>query len=257
MLDFAIDLAHRAGALLRAVQEQERSIEAKGPVDVVTDADRASEALIVGAIRERFPEHAIVAEEGSATAGDGRYQWLIDPLDGTMNYLHGLPIYSVSLALLHHGALQLGVVYDPSRGELFAAERGGGARCNGRALRVSAVAQLERALISTGFAYDRAARPDNNLAEHNRLLLRAQDIRRTGSAALDLCYVAAGRLDAHWELGLKPWDTAAGALIVREAGGQVTDWTGRPWPVGEPRIVASNGHIHAALLHELVLARQP
>lgn len=257
MLDFAIDLAYRAGALLRAAQERERSVEAKGPVDVVTDADRASEALIVGAIRERFPEHAIVAEEGGAAAGDGRYQWLIDPLDGTMNYLHGLPIYSVSLALLHLGELQLGVVYDPSRGELFAAERGGGARCNGRALRVSAVAQLERALISTGFAYDRATRPDNNLAEHDRLLLRAQDVRRTGSAALDLCYVAAGRLDAHWELGLKPWDTAAGALIVREAGGQVTDWAGRPWPVGEPRIVASNGRIHAALLHELALARQP
>lgn len=256
MLDFVIDLAHRAGALLRAAQERERSVEAKGPVDVVTDADRASEALIVAAISERFPDHAIIAEEGGFAPGDGSNQWLIDPLDGTLNYLHGLPIYSVSLAFVQRGELQLGVVYDPSRGELFAAERGGGARCNGRLLAVSAVARLGRALITTGFPYDRADRPDNNLREHDRLLLRVQDVRRTGSAALDLCYVAAGRTEAHWELGLKPWDTAAGALIVREAGGLVTDWEGRPWPVGEARIVASNGRIHGELLHELALARE-
>lgn len=255
MLDFAIELAIRAGAELRARHERERSIESKGYADVVTDADRASEALIVGAIRERFPEHSLLAEEGSVGAAASPYQWLIDPLDGTLNYLHGMPIYAVSLALLYEGELVIGVVYDPPRGELFAAERGHGARCNGRPLRVSSTPTLAQALLTTGFPYDRAARPDNNLREHNRLLLKAQDVRRPGSAALDLCYVAAGRSDAHWELGLSPWDTAAGALIAREAGATITDWEGQPWRPGGARLVASNGRIHAELLRELALAR--
>lgn len=251
MLNFAIDLAHRAGALLRAAQERERSVESKGHADVVTDADKASEALIVAAIREQFPDHAIVAEEGGAAAGAGEYQWLVDPLDGTLNFLHGMPVFCVSLALLRSGEPHLGVVYDPMRGELFAAERGGGARCNGRPLRVSHTRRLAQALLTTGFPYNRFSQPDNNLREHNHLLLKAQDVRRPGSAALDLCYVAAGRSDAHWELGLSPWDVAAGALIALEAGATVTDWQDQPWRPFVPRIVASNGAIHAELIHEL------
>ncbi|MFV9503203.1 MAG: inositol monophosphatase family protein [Oscillochloridaceae bacterium umkhey_bin13] len=254
MLNFAIDLALRAGAVLRAHQAHERITEAKGHADVVTDADRASEALIVAALRERFPDHAIMAEEGGGGAGAGEYQWLVDPLDGTLNYLHGNPVFSVSLGLVRAGELHLGVVYDPSRDELFAAERGGGARLNGRLLRVSRIEGLAQALLTTGFPYNRFSQPDNNLREHNHLLLKAQDIRRPGSAALDLCYVAAGRTDAHWELGLSPWDVAAGALIVLEAGGTVTNWQDQPWHPGDPRIVASNGGIHDELLRELAAA---
>lgn len=256
MLDFTIDLARAAGALLLARFEQERSVEAKGRTDVVTDADRASEALIVGAIRDRFPQHTIVAEEGSGTPGDGEWSWLIDPLDGTLNYLHGLPIYSVSLALLRGGEPELGVVYDPSRDELFAAARGAGARLNGRRLTVSGTAELGRALLTTGFPYNRHQQPDNNLREFAHLLLRTQDIRRPGSAALDLCAVAAGRSDGHWELGLSPWDTAAGALIVLEAGGTLSDWQGQPWRWGDARLVATNGLLHAELLRELAAAKR-
>lgn len=255
MLNFAIELAHRAGALLRARQEQERSVQSKGYADIVTDADHASEALIVEAIRKRFPDHSVLAEEGGEAAGAGEFQWLVDPLDGTLNYAHGMPVYSVSLAVLRQGRLHIGVVYDPSRGELFAAERGGGARCNGRPLHVSRTAALAESLLTTGFPYDRLERPENNLREHNHLLMCCQDVRRPGSAALDLCYVAAGRTDAHWELGLKPWDVAAGALIVLEAGGSVTDWHDRPWLPHGDRLVASNGRIHDELLRELAAAR--
>ncbi|NTU86309.1 MAG: inositol monophosphatase, partial [Chloroflexales bacterium] len=183
MLNFAIDLALRAGSVLRAGLAHERSVESKGYADVVTDADKASEALVVGSIRERFPDHAILAEEGGATAGDSEFQWLIDPLDGTLNYLHGNPVFCVSLAVLRRGELHLGVVYDPCRDELFAAELGGGARCNGRPLSVSRTQNLARALLTTGFPYNRFSQPDNNLREHNHLLLKCQDIRRPGSAA--------------------------------------------------------------------------
>jgi myo-inositol-1(or 4)-monophosphatase len=255
MLDFVIDLALRAGSLLRARLVQTREVASKGHADVVTDADQASEALIVAAIRERFPDHAILAEEGGAVSTGAEYQWLVDPLDGTLNYLHGFPVFCVSLAVLRRDELHIGVVYDPMRDELFAAERGGGARSNGRLLHVSRTAALAQSLLTTGFPYNRFSQPDNNLREHNHLLLKAQDIRRPGSAALDLCAVAAGRSDAHWELGLSPWDVAAGALLVQEAGGCVTDWRHQPWRPGEPRIVASNGSIHDELLHELARAR--
>lgn len=256
MLNFAIELALRAGSVLRAGLAHERSVESKGHADVVTDADKASEALIVAAIAGRFPDHAILAEEGGATDGASEYQWLVDPLDGTLNYLHGNPVFCVSLGLLRRGELQLGVVYDPCRDELFAAERGGGARLNGRPMRVSSTPTLARSLLTTGFPYNRFSDPDNNLREHDHLIMRCQDVRRPGSAALDLCAVAAGRCDAHWELGLSPWDVAAGALIVLEAGGTVSDWQGGPWRAGEPRMVASNGVIHDQLLRELALARQ-
>lgn len=249
MLDFAIDLAHQAGALLRAGLERERTIESKGYADVVSDIDRASEALIIDAIRRRYPHHSIVAEEGSAVEGV-EYTWLIDPLDGTLNYIHGFPFYCVSIAALRSAAneLEIGVVYDPFRGELFSARRGQGAFCNGRRLTVSATPVLKAALLTTGFPYDRGENPANNLAEFARVLMQVQDVRRAGSAALDLCYAADGRSDGHWELGLKPWDTAAGALMLLEAGGTLTDWAGQPWLPGNPHLVATNGLIHQELL---------
>jgi myo-inositol-1(or 4)-monophosphatase len=256
MLNFAIELALRAGSVLRAGLATERSVESKGHADVVTDVDKASEALIVRAIGERFPDHAILAEEGGATAGTSEYQWLIDPLDGTLNYLHGSPTFCVSLGVVRQGELHIGVIYDPCRDELFAAERGGGARLNGRPLRVSRTEALARSLLTTGFPYNRFSEPDNNVREHTHLLFKCQDVRRPGSAALDLCSVAAGRTDAHWELGLSPWDVAAGALIVLEAGGTVTDWHDRPWRPGVARLVASNGAIHDELLQELANASQ-
>jgi myo-inositol-1(or 4)-monophosphatase len=255
MLNFVIDLAYRAGAILRAGIEQERSFTPKQHADLVTDIDQASEALIVGAIRERYPDHVIVAEEGGVGAATGSYTWYVDPLDGTINYFHGFPYYYVSIAVAHAGELFIGAVYDPVRNELFSAEREQGAFLNGRKLRCSTTDTLQRTLLTTGFPYGRASQPDNNLREFAHLLMRVQDVRRPGSAALDLCYVAAGRSDAHWELGLSPWDTAAGALILREAGGTVTDWNGTPWRVAEPQILGSNGVIHAALLAELALAR--
>jgi myo-inositol-1(or 4)-monophosphatase len=255
MLHEIVDLAHRAGALIRAGLERERSFAPKQHADVVTDIDQASEALIVGAIRERYPDHVIIAEEGGVGAESGAYSWYIDPLDGTLNYLHGFPFCSVSIAVAHHGQLLAGVVYDPLRNELFSAEHGRGAQLNGRVLRPSTTVELRAALLTTGFPYDRFSQPDNNLREFGHLLLRVQDIRRPGSAALDLCYVAAGRSDAHWELGLSPWDTAAGALILQESGGTISDWDGHPWRLGDPRIVGSNGRIHAELLQELAYVR--
>lgn len=254
MVDFTIDLAHRAGALLLAATERERSFTPKQHADLVTDADRASEDLIVAALRERFPTHAILAEEGGDHPGDSGYTWVIDPLDGTMNYFHGLPIWSVSIGLLHEGAPLLGVVYDPARGELFSAERGRGAFLNGRRLHVSRTPRLAESLLTTGFPYSRFSRPDNNLREFSHLLMKTRDIRRPGSAALDLCATAAGRCDGHWELALSLWDVAAGALIVAEAGGTVTDWQGAPWLPWQGRIVATNGHIHAELIGELANA---
>lgn len=246
LLDFAADLAIRAGAVLRAGIEREHAIETKEYNDVVSDIDRASEKLLVEAIHNRFPTDRILAEEGSAVAGEGR-AWLIDPLDGTLNYVHGFPFCSVSIGMLDGNELALGVVYDPFRNELFSARAGGGAYCNGRRLYVSTIAELRRALLTTGFPYNRFDNPDNNLAEFSRVLMQVQDVRRPGSAALDLCYAAAGRSDGHWELGLQPWDSAAGALILREAGGTVSGWAGEDWTPWSPKLLATNGHIHAAL----------
>ncbi|MBC8075210.1 MAG: inositol monophosphatase [Chloroflexales bacterium] len=252
MLDWTIELAYRAGALLRAGLERDREIALKSRAEVVTDVDRASEALIVAAIRAQFPDHRVVAEEGGGAAGSSAYTWLVDPLDGTNNYAHGFPFFCVSLGLLQNDQPLLGVVYDPLRDELFTAERGAGARCNGRRLEVSSVARLDAALLTTGFPYNRFSDGDNNLREFGQLLLRAQDVRRPGSAALDLVYVAAGRSEGHWELGLHPWDVAAGALLVTEAGGRITGWQGQPWSPWDARMVATNGSaLHTELLEAL------
>ncbi|MCU0492256.1 MAG: inositol monophosphatase [Chloroflexaceae bacterium] len=250
LLPFAIELAYRAGEILRAGLQQARHTESKGPTDLVSDIDKASEAMLVAAIRQRFPSHSIVAEEGSNTEGD-HYTWVIDPLDGTLNYVHGFPCFSVSIGLLLDGVPYLGVVYDPLRDELFSAERGQGAFCNQQPLRVSTTPSLIQSLLTTGFPYERASLADNNLKEFSRILMHAQDVRRPGSAALDMAYVAAGRFDGYWELGTKAWDLAAGAVLVTEAGGQITGWQGEAWNPFQGRIVATNGQIHAELLQLL------
>lgn len=244
MLDFTISLARQAGALLLDGLTRPRQVELKGPFDLVTNIDRASEALIVGAIRDQFPDHTVIAEEGGGVEHDSGWTWLIDPLDGTSNYAHGFPYFSVSLALLKDRVPFLGAVYDPGRDELFAAELGRGAWCNDRPIHVSSTPILASALVSTGFPYTFATDQDNNAAEFIRVHSRVRGIRRAGSAALDLCYVAISRLDAHWELRLKPWDSAAGALIVQEAGGRLSELSGEPWTPWSTDMLASNGHIH-------------
>jgi myo-inositol-1(or 4)-monophosphatase len=254
MLDFAIDIARRAGALLLEGYSNQRAVELKSRFNLVTDMDRASEQLIVDAIRAAFPEHAILAEEGGRGAGaedDSRPIWLIDPLDGTTNYAHGFPLFCVSLALWQDRAPRLGVVYDPLRDELFSAELGGGTRCNGRPITVSATPLLDAALISTGFPYDYAVEQANNLRQFDRIQARCRGVRRGGSAALEIAYVAMGRLDAHWELWLNPWDTGAATLLVLEAGGRLSDCNGDAWHPWKPDLIASNGLIHDELIRVL------
>jgi myo-inositol-1(or 4)-monophosphatase len=254
MREIAIETARQAGALLREGLARPRDVELKSAYEAVTAIDRASEALVVGALRASFPSHAILSEEGGGVEQASEYWWIIDPLDGTNNYVHGFPFFCVSIGLLRGGAPILGVVYDPLRDELFVAEAGRGAWCNDEPIRVSATPALAAALLTTGFPYDFAGRDDNNAREFIRLQGRTQGVRRPGAAALDLAYVACGRSDGHWELSLKPWDVAAGLLLVAEAGGRATDWRGAladPW---SGRLVATNGRIHDELLAELAAA---
>jgi myo-inositol-1(or 4)-monophosphatase len=247
--EVAVDAATRAGALLRAHAGGHREVSYKGtPNNLVTEMDRRSEALIVEAIAKHFPGHAILAEERGAVAGSTSHRWIVDPLDGTTNYAHGMPIYCVSIALEVDGAVVLGVVYDPNRDECFVAERGRGATVNGAPLAVSATATLAESLVSTGYQYDIRRPRRNNLAEHAALLHRSHSVREIGSAVLNQAAVAAGRLDAFWELSLGAWDVAAGALLVAEAGGKVTNVTGGALDLAAPSIVASNGAIHDEIL---------
>jgi myo-inositol-1(or 4)-monophosphatase len=214
--------------------------------------DREIDMLIVGELRRQFGAAVIVSEEGDHRVAEFGDAWLVDPLDGTTNYAHGYPVFAVSIARRVNGEMTLGVVYDANRDEMFSAERGAGAYLNGRRLRVSATADLAHAIVSTGFPYDRATNPDNNADQFRRVSRKAQAVRRPGAAALDLAYVAAGRQDAFWERGLGPWDGAAAALLVEEAGGRITpmDETAR-WTPWTPWTVASNGPIHAELLRTL------
>lgn len=258
MLSHAITLAHQAGELLR--QGHARGVDVlatkQSDVDLLTEVDLASEKLICDGLRSLFPDHAILSEESSVPLPERGPVWVIDPLDGTTNFAHGYPVFSVTLALLVDGEIELGVVYDPLRDETFAAERHRGAWRNGHRLQVSHAAELGRSLLATGFAYDRATNPDNNLAEFCHFMPKTRGVRRAGSAALDLAFTAAGRLEAYWEQGLNIWDTAAGVLMVREAGGSVTTYGGRPWRPGDRGIVASNGILHEVILSGLDQARQ-
>lgn len=252
-LDKTVGIARAAGLLLRRGWGRPGQVEHKGQVDLVTDFDRQAEALITNALRVEFPDHTIHAEEqGTVGLADSPYTWVVDPLDGTTNFAHGFPVFAVSIGLVHRGETLVGVIYDPLRDELFAAGAGRGAQLNQNPIEVSQIDTLAQALLATGFAYDRAWAADHNLPYLDRFLRRCQGIRRAGSAALDLAYVACGRLDGHWEMRLHPWDVAAGILLVTEAGGRVTDFDG-----GHQRhhsgleIVASNGRIHDAMLQTL------
>jgi myo-inositol-1(or 4)-monophosphatase len=239
--------AVEAGELLRGRLGRPHTIEYKGNINIVTEADRLSEALIVARIRHSFPDHDILAEESPETAKGSPFRWIIDPLDGTTNYAHGYPIFSVSIALEVEGIVRLGAVCNPMLSELFVASRGEGAFLNGKRLAVSGTATLSQGLLATGFPYDIRENPDNNMNYYRAIYLNAQAIRRAGSAALDLAYVAMGRFDGFWELRLMPWDTAAGWLLVTEAGGTVTDLGGRPYDLKAPHILATNGLIHAEM----------
>ena len=246
-VEVAERLARAAGALLREGYGTALQVEYKSAIDLVTEYDRRCEALILAGLRGAFPGHGILGEESGRTAGDA-YEWLVDPLDGTTNFAHGYPMFAVSLALTYQGRLAAGVVYDPLRDELFAAEAGAGATLNGRRLRVSEVTDLGRALLNTGFAYDVRTTARNNLPEFTAFLLRAQAVRRAGSAALDCAYVGAGRAEGYWEFGSKPWDLGAGALVTLEAGGRVTTAEGDVNFLGKPSVVVSNGHLHEQML---------
>ena len=246
----ALRVARQAGVLLQAASRGEIEVADKGVRNLVTNVDRASEALIVRTLLRHFPAHRILAEEGTDAGASprSRYRWLIDPLDGTTNYTHRFPFYCVSIALEIDDVVQLGVVYDPIRRECFSAEADAGAQLNGRTIAVSSTARLKNSLLVTGFSADIQTNPDNNFDHFTRLSLAAQAVRRTGSAALDLCYVAAGRSDGFWEMNLHPWDTAAGRLIVTEAGGRVSRFSGRPHTLDAPDIVATNGQIHPEMV---------
>jgi len=250
LLSLAIELARRAGALQRERYETALEIGTKSaPVDLVTEVDKACEAMIVAALEARRPDDAILAEEGGGLDRAGAtWRWVIDPLDGTTNYAHGYPRFCVSIGVEREGERTLGAVYDPLMDELYHAARGEGAFRNGRPVRVSPETELGRSLLATGFAYDRRESEVDNLDHFGAFLKRARALRRDGSAALDLCYVASGRLDGYWELKLQPWDVAAGALILEEAGGRFSDFGGGAGARSGREVVASNGRIHDAML---------
>jgi myo-inositol-1(or 4)-monophosphatase len=237
-------VAREAGALLGERFHQDHTVAYKGEIDLVTEADRLSETLIVRRIGEAFPDHDILAEESPETVKGSNFRWIVDPLDGTTNYAHGFPFFSVSIALEVAGTVCLGAVYNPLLDELFLARKGAGTRLNGEPIGVSRTDSLSRSLLATGFPYDIRENRDNNINYFISMAMKAQAVRRAGSAALDLAYVAAGRCDGFWELRLSPWDTAAGWLLVTEAGGVVTDLAGAAYGLRSPHILASNGLIH-------------
>jgi len=242
-------IARQAGALLRSFYAKGVATEYKGDVDLVTEADRASEALITRRIRERWPEHNIMGEEGTRTEQGSEYRWYVDPLDGTTNFAHAYPVFCVSLGMEHKDARVAAVVFDPTRDEMFTAQKGGGAFLNGQPIRVSAVSDLGECLVATGFpSHKRHKNP--NIFFYHQITLKTHGVRRAGSAALDLCNVASGRFDGFWEFNLNPWDTAAGVLILEEAGGRVTRFDGQPFRIDSRETLASNGRVHEALLKE-------
>jgi myo-inositol-1(or 4)-monophosphatase len=241
-------IAREAGALLMSYFGK-ITIEYKGDADLVTEADRAAERLITERIVALWPDHDLMGEEGTRREHGSDYKWYVDPLDGTTNFAHGFPVFCVSLGLAHKGERIAGVIYDPTRNELFAAERGSGASMNGQSIHVSKTKRLLESLVATGFpSHKRHKNP--NIHYYHQITLRSHGVRRAGSAALDLCNVAAGRVDGFWEFNLNPWDTAAGVLLVEEAGGIVTDMHGGPFQLASREVLASNRLIHGELLKE-------
>jgi myo-inositol-1(or 4)-monophosphatase len=245
-LEAAVEIAREAGAVLREEAQKTPDISYKGDYDLVTQADKRSEAVIVSRLQKYFPGHAVAAEEGTGKETGSEYKWHVDPLDGTTNFAHGYPCFCVSMALAKGDELVLGVVYNPIFEELFSAARGEGAFFNGKRMECSKIAALRGSLLCTGFPnHKRHAHP--NIHYYWDFTLCSHGVRRDGSAALDLAYVAAGRFDGFWEFGLKPWDTAAGVVIVEEAGGKITDLDGKPYVLGGKTILATNGLIHAEM----------
>jgi myo-inositol-1(or 4)-monophosphatase len=246
-LEVAIVAAEAAGEVLRNGFGQHQEIKFKGEVDLVTKADENAEQAITRLLQKTFPNYGMLAEEGGELKGEGNVRWIVDPLDGTTNFAHGLPLFCTSIALERDGEVVLGVVYDPMANETYTAERGGGATLNGEPIEVSDTDEPMRALLATGFPYDRDQVPAA-VKLFGQFAVRTQSMRRLGSAALDLCYVAAGRLDGYYERGVKAWDIAAGTLILREAGGKVTNYSGHELDLELGEVVASNGLLHADLL---------
>lgn len=246
-LETAIEIAREAGALVTSFAERRIPFELKGDYDLVTEADRASEALIVERLHSHFPSHSVIGEEGGYRQRTGEYCWYVDPVDGTTNFAHGYPAYNVTLAVEHNGELLAGVIFDPTRNEMFAAEKGGGAYLNGRRIHVSKTQNVEESLVVTGFP-SRKRHENINIHFYYQLAMISHGVRRSGSAALDLAYVASGRLDAFWEFGLNPWDMAAGILLIEEAGGRCSNMNGAHRDLRGAHVLATNGSIHQEML---------
>ncbi len=257
VLGQATAIAREAGQLLMPYFERRIGYEYKGDANLVTEADRASEKLIVNRLRAAFPEHGIVGEEGTRDEHGSELRWYVDPLDGTTNFAHGFPVFCVSMGLERKGEVVAGVIYDPTRDEMFTAEKGCGANVNGHPMHVSGVKRLVEAILATGFpSFKRHKNP--NIHFYHQLTLRSHGIRRAGSAAIDLAYVASGRFDGYWEFNLNPWDTSAGVLLVQEAGGRVTRFDGSPWLLDSRETLATNGLLHDELMqnfHEIFAGR--
>lgn len=243
----AKEVVREAGGILSKNVRETPEIFYKGVVNLVTRSDTESQELIFSRLSSLFPGHDFLAEEGLTALTGSDFRWVFDPLDGTTNFAHQFPVFCVSLGLEHRGRLACGVIYDPMRDEMFWAEKGEGACLNGERIRVFAIEDLDKSLLATGFSYD-IRETQTNIRQFNQFLLCSQGVRRCGSAALDLCYVACGRFDGFWEMKLSPWDTAAGAVIVEEAGGRVSDFQGRPVNIYHPEVVASNGRVHQAMM---------
>ena len=251
-LSYLENLARQSGAILKAGYETEHQVGYKGVIDLVTEVDHQSEEYLLGEIRKDFPDHHIFSEESGIIQGSDEHTWYVDPLDGTVNYAHHIPIFCVSIAYAFQGRLSLGAVYDPMRDEMFLAERGQSSYLNGRRLRVSTVTELQRSLLVTGFPYNAWDTPQDNFNNFVRFGKLSQGVRRLGSAALDLCYVAAGRFEGFWEMALNPWDVAAGGLIAEEAGARVTNVSGEADYLSSPQsVIACTPGIHARMLEEL------
>lgn len=257
MRETALAAAKAGGAILRSKLGTSLHIEEKSAKDLVTEADREAEAVIVGIVHARFPDHNILAEEGTYPQTSSRFRWIIDPLDGTTNFAHAFPWFAVSIAIEEDGEIILGVVYQPYYQELFVAEKGRGTTLNGQPIHVSSINRLDRALLATGFAPASSSNPANNFDHFINFQKNAQACRRPGAASLDLACVAAGRFDGFWEMGLKPWDTAAGMLLVQEAGGKISNFDGIPFSPYKQECLASNGLIHAKMISILQQGNRP
>jgi myo-inositol-1(or 4)-monophosphatase len=253
VIQLAVEAALEAGRFLKINLGKVKQIERKldQETNLVTELDRKSEEIIIRTIRKRYPHHDFLAEESGSHKKVSEFRWIIDPLDGTTNFTHGLPIFCVSIGLEVRGELSLGVVYDPNLEEVFAVEKGRGATLNGKPIRVSRTSRLEESLVVTGFPYDIKENPQNAVQHFTSFLVEAQAVRRLGSAALDLCYVACGRFDGYWEVFLNPWDMAAGVLLLQEAGGKWTDFRGFPSTIYHHNVLVSNGRIHEQMIEVL------